>query len=236
MGHPTNLTFGISTVPTTQPLGNYPLPDPFHTSSNSNLDVFTYSNDFVDLGNAASRTITGGAGFALADGLGGIGVLTPAGATTACAVYRTAAAFQFIAGNSFWFLQRVKYSAVGTGITGYFGMIKTGAATTDSLLFTLAATGVISLVSTVGSVATTLVSTVVTATSNGWLDLAFYFNGTDILVYSSDALVGRVTAPTIGASGTTLTNAILTPITQITPAATETVTLDYALIAQELTR
>lgn len=236
MSNPTRFTSGIATVPVAQPLGNYPLPDPFHTSGSTGLDIFTYANDFVDLGNTASRTITASATFALVDGIGGWGILTPAGTTTASAVYRTAAAFQFISGNKFWFLHRLKYSAIGAGITGYFGMIKTGATTTDSLLFKVATTGVVSLVSTVASTATTLVSNVTTATSGGWLDLAFYYDGTDILVYSSDAVVARVTAPTIGSTGTTLTNAALTPIFQITPAATETVTIDYALIAQETTR
>lgn len=237
MSNPTRFLSGVATVPSTQPLGNYPLPDPFHTSGSVGKDVVTYSNDFMDLGNAASRTITGvSSTFALVDGVGGIGVLTPGGTTTASSIYRTAASFQFIAGNKFWFVHRVKYSAVGTGITGYFGVIKTGAATTDSLLFKLAATGVVSFVSTVNNVATTLLTTVLTATSGGWIDVGFYFDGTDILVYNADVVVGRVSGASIGAASTTLTNALLTPITQITPAATETVSLDYALIAQETAR
>jgi hypothetical protein len=236
MGYPTNLTFGISTVPQEDPLGMYPLPDPFHTSSDPGLHVFTYSNDYVDLGNTASRTLTGSATFALVDGLGGIGKLTPSGATTAASCYRTAAAFQFISGNKFWYLARLKYSAVGTGITGYFGMIKTGGATTDSLLFKLAATGVISFVSTVGSTATTLVSTVTTAVSDTYIDVGFYYNGTDLLVYAGDSLVGRVANVTVGSSGTTVTDAALTTVFQITPAATETISIDYELAAQEMTR
>lgn len=236
MGYPTNLTFGISTVPQEDPLGMYPLPDPFHTSSDPGVHVFTYSNDYVDLGNTASRTLTGSATFALVDGLGGVGKLTPSGATTAASCYRTAAAFQFISGNKFWYVARLKYSAVGTGITGYFGVIKTGGATTDSLLFKLAATGVVSFVSTVNNTATTLVSTVTTAVSDTYIDVAFYYDGADLLVYAGDSLVGRITDVTIGSSGTTLTNAALTTVFQITPAATETISIDYELAAQEMTR
>ena len=237
MSAPSRFLSGVATVPASQPLGNYPFPDPFHTSGNPSLDVVTYANDFLDLGNAASRTITGASStFALVDGVGGIGTLTPGGTTTASSIYRTAASFQFTAGNKFWFVQRVNYSAVGTGITGYFGVIKTGAATTDSLLFKLDATGVVSFVSTVNNVATTLLTTVLTATSGGWIDVGFYFDGTDILVYNSDVVVGRVSGASVGSASTTLTNALLTPITQITPAATETVSLDYALIAQETVR
>lgn len=238
MSAPARFLSGVGTQPANSMMGSYPLPDPFHTSGSTDFDLFTYENDFVDLGNAASRTITGASStFALADGQGGIGVLTPGGATTASSIYRTAAAFKFTSGYKFWCLHRVAYSSVGTGITGYFGMIKTGAATTDSLLFKLAATGVVSLVSTVNSTATTLVSTVTTATAGAWLDLGFYYNGTDLLVYVNDVLTARVAGVTIGATNAyTLTNAALTPICQITPAATETLSIDYALIAQEIVR
>ena len=237
MGYPTNLTFGVSTVPTTQPLGNYPLPDPFHTSANAGLDIFTYANDYTDLGNAASRTVTGsGSTFALTNGVGGIGLLTPGGATTATSEYRTAAAFQFVAGQQFWYVQRIAYSGIGAGITGYFGVIKSGGTTTDSLLFNVATTGVVSLVSTVGSTATTLVSSVITATAGTFIEVAFNYNGTDLLVYASHNLVARIPAVTIGSTGTTLTNALLTPILQITPAATETVSTDFVLVAQEVVR
>ena len=92
------------------------------------------------------------------------------------------------------------------------------------------------LVSTVGSTATTLVTGVATAVSDTYLDVGFYYDGTDLLVFANDALVARVANPTIGSSGTTLTNATLTPFFAITPVATETVTVDYALIAQEVSR
>lgn len=237
MGTPVRYTFGISTKAKKTLMGDYPMPDPFHTGSTPGLGVTFYQNDFTDLGNAASRTITGSSSaFALVDGVGGVGTLTPGGATTASSLYRTAAAFQFVSGRKFWFVHRIMFSAVGTGITGYFGMIKTGAATTDSLLFKLAATGVLSLVSTVNNVATTLVATVTTVVGGAWIDVGFYYDGTDLCVYLDDEIIARITAPTIGAASTTLTNAALTVITQITPAATETVSLDYALIAQETVR
>lgn len=237
MGSPTRLFNGLSTQRPGTILGDFPLPDPFHTGSTPGKDLTVYANDFFDLGNTASRTITGASSaFALADGLGGIGVLTPGGATTASSIYRTAAAFQFVSGSKLWCLHRIKLSAIGTGITAYFGLIKTGAATTDSLLFKVAATGVVSLVSTVDNTATTLVASVATLASNAWMDAGFYFDGADLRVFVNDALVARITAPTVGATATTLTDEALTPIVQITPAATETVSIDYALIAQEVTR
>jgi hypothetical protein len=237
MSNPTRFLSGVATVPASQPLGNYPLPDPFHTGGNTGLEVFTYENDYTDLGNTGSRTVTGtSSAFALADGVGGIGVLTPGGATTASSMYRTAAAFQFVAKQKFWYTTRIAYSGVGTGITGYFGVIKTGGATTDSLLFKLAATGVLSFVSTVNNTATTLVANVTTLTGGTYVEVAFCYDGTDLLVYLAHQLVARITSPTIGSTGTTLTNAALTEVIQITPAATQTISVDFVLVAQEVVR
>ena len=237
MSNPTRFLSGVATVPASQPLGNYPFPDPFHTSGSSGLDIFTYANDYTDLGNASSRTVTGASSaFALADGVGGIGVLTPGGTTTATSMYRTAAAYQVVAGQKFWYTTRIAYSGVGTGITGYFGVIKTGGATTDSLLFKLAATGVLSFVSTVNNTATTLVTTVATLTAGTYVEVAFCYDGVDLLVYADHALIARIDSPTIGSTATTLTNAALAEIIQITPAATQTISVDFVLVAQEVIR
>jgi hypothetical protein len=237
MSNPTRFLSGVATVPASQPLGNYPFPDPFHTGGTTGVEVFTYENDYTDLGNTASRTVTGtSSAFALADGVGGIGVLTPGGTTTASSMYRTAAAFQFVAEQKFWYTTRIAYSGVGTGITGYFGVIKTGGATTDSLLFKLAATGVLSFVSTVNNTATTLVANVTTLTGGTYVEVAFCYDGTDLLVYLAHQLVARITSPTIGSTGTTLTNAALTEVIQITPAATQTISVDFVLVAQEVVR
>ena len=59
MGTPTRFTYGLATVTKQSPLGNYPLPDPFHTGSTPGLDVFTYQTDYTDLGQTASFTVTG---------------------------------------------------------------------------------------------------------------------------------------------------------------------------------
>jgi len=237
MSNPTRFLSGVATVPASQPLGNYPLPDPFHTGGTTGLEVFTYENDYTDLGNAGSRTIVGTSStFALTDGIGGIGILTPGGTTTATTMYRTAAAFKFAAEQKFWYTTRIAYSGVGTGITGYFGVIKTGGATTDSLLFKLATTGVLSLVSTVNNTATTLVSNVTTLVGGTFVEVAFCYDGTDLLVYLAHQLVARISNVTVGSTGTTLTNAALTEVIQITPAATQTVSVDFVLVAQEVTR
>ena len=48
--------------------------------------------------------------------------------------------------------------------------------------------------------------------------------------------VARVSSPTIGSSSTTLTNALMGTVFQITPIATDTLTTDFVLAAQEVSR
>jgi len=236
MGSPTRLTQGLSSQVKGTVTGDFPFLDPFHTGSTAGKDVFVYATDYTDLGQTASYTLTGTATFAIASELGGTAVLTPSGTTTAGSMYRTASTFQFISGNKFWYTQRIKASAVAGNVAFKFGL-QYGSATTDGLWFSKAAASTsVNLVSSVGSTATTLVTGITTAVAATYIDVGFYYDGNDLLVYLSDYLVARVTAPTIGASGTTLTNVLLAPFIQITPTATDTLTSDYVLVAQEMSR
>lgn len=238
MGYPTNLPFGISTVNTQTPLGMYPLPDPFHTTANAGFDVSTYANDFYGIGSTTlDWTISGSSStFTATDGVGGIALVTPGGTTTATAVYQAAKGFQFVSGQSFWYQCRIKASAVSGTKSFYFGL-RAGSSANDGLWFAKAASSTsLNLVSTVGSSATTLVTGVTTVAADTYVDVAFYYDGTDLLVYSDHALAARVTAPTIGASATTLTNALICPVFQITPTATDTLSIDYVFAAQEMVR
>ena len=83
---------------------------------------------------------------------------------------------------------------------------------------------------------TTLLTNIASLTAATIVEVGLYYNGTDLLVYTNDYQNARVSAPTIGASATTLTNAVLTPVVQITPAATETLTVDFILASQEMVR
>ena len=236
MGNPTRLQSGLSTAYSNEVFYSYPLPDPFHTGSTSTLGSTSYMNDFNTLV-GTDFTVTGTSStFALGNAVGGIAVLTPGATTTATAAYKNGQAFQFIAGNRFWFTTRFKVSAVAGNVAYYVGL-RNGSATTDGLWFAKAAASTsINLVSTVGSTATTLVTGVATAAADTYVELGLYFDGTDLLVYAANTLVARVTAPTIGSSGTNLTNALLGPVLQITPTATDTLTVDFIGTAQELTR
>jgi hypothetical protein len=241
MSNPTRLYSGLSTAYSNEPLYSFPFPDPFHTGSTSTLGSSTYTNDFNTL-IGTDYTVTGSSSaFAVAAGIGGWATLTPGGTTTASAAYKNGTFFQFVAGNRAWFSTRIKTSAVAGAISYYAGL-RAGSATTDGLWFAKAASSTsINLVSTVGSTATTLVTGVATAVADTFVELAWYYDGTDIIVYSGTSAsnmgpVARVSSPTIGSSSTTLTNALMGTVFQITPVATDTLTTDFVLAAQEVSR
>ena len=236
MSAPSRFLSGVATVDANEPLGNYPFPDPFHSSGSSGLGSVSYVNDFNTL-IGTDYTVSGSSStFALASGVGGVAVLTPGGTTTASSAYKPAPFLQFIAGNKFWYVVRFKASAV-SGTKAFYAGLQAGSSAANGLWFAKAASSTsLNLVSTVGSTATTLVTGVANCADDTYVDVAFYFDGTDLLVYSNDNVVARVSAPTIGSSATTLTNSVLSPVFQITPTATDTLTVDYVLAAQEVTR
>ena len=241
MSNPTRLYSGLSTAYPNEPLYSFPFLDPFHTGSTQALGSSTYTNDFNTL-IGTDYTVTGTSStFALTPGIGGQALLTPGGTTTATSAYKNGTFYQFVAGNRSWFTTRFQVSAVAGNVSFYVGLQK-GSAVTDGLWFAKAAASTsINLVSTVNSTATTLATGVATAAATTWIEVGFYYDGTDIIVYSGSSTVtmgpvARISAATIGASGTTLTNAVLSPVFQITPTATDTLTTDFVLAAQEVLR
>jgi hypothetical protein len=241
MGIPTRYSQGVSTQFKGTLLGDYPLPSPFRTSSTpttstiNGYTVASYSNDFNKVDAGWSET----AGtWATTDFAGGAAVLTPSTSGTTANARQTSAGWQFIAGQKLWYQTAIAVSSVASGVQiVYAGLINSSGgtiSTNNSLMFVKPA-GVtyLNLVATVGGTSTTLVTNVASLTSGTMVNLGLYFNGTDLLVYVADALVARVAAPVLG---TTLPNDLLTPIFEITPVTTETITVDYVLVAQELSR
>ena len=232
MSNPTRYSNGVSTNDAQYLNGNFPLPAPFTTSGSSLTGVAQYANDFTS--SVAEYTVTGSSSaIALADGNGGIAVLTPGGTTTASAAYKTASNVAFVAGNQVWFSTRIKASLV-SGTKAFYVGLRNGSAVTNGLWFAKAASSTsVNLVSTVASVATTLVTGVATAVDDTFLELGYYFDGVDLLVYSDNVVVARVTAPVIG---TNIPSVNLGPVMQITPTATDTLTVDYISASVEVTR
>jgi hypothetical protein len=233
MGTPTRFTYGIATVAKGKPLSSYPLPDPFNSTSDTGFGVSTYSNDFHTV-NTEDFAISGTSStFAVTTGLGGLALVTPGAATTATALFKTGTSIGFVAGQKLWYTARLEVSAT----TGTFlaGLASAGTSATDGLWFVTSGTSV-NLVSRVGSTSTTLITGVATVAASTFIQLGFHYNNTDLEVFVNGNLVARVTSPTIGSSGTTLTSALLAPIFSDTPTATETMTIDYVLAAVEVSR
>jgi hypothetical protein len=230
---PTRFTYGIATVAKGKPLSSYPLPDPFNSTSDTGFGVSTYSNDFHTV-NTEDFAISGTSStFAVTTGLGGLALVTPGAATTATALFKTGTSIGFVAGQKLWYTARLEVSAT----TGTFlaGLASAGTSATDGLWFVTSGTSV-NLVSRVGSTSTTLITGVATVAASTFIQLSFHYDNTDLVVFVNGNLVARVTSPTIGSSGTTLTSALLSPIFSDTPTATETMTIDYVLAAVEVSR
>jgi hypothetical protein len=241
MGTPTRLTSGLSTVAKGQPLGDYPFPDPFHTGSSLGKDVASYWNDYFDTGPTTTYTISGGGSVALGVGAAAVGgtiVFTP-GAIAASAVTRASTAFQFTQGSRFWFLQRIAPSAVTGVMSAFFGVNTANAAiTADGLYFRKAASQLnVDFISVINGTTTVLAAAITTVTAGAYIDAGFYYDGTDLYVFIGDVVKARISNITIGATNAfTVTNAYLSPVYQITPVGSETLTTDYVLVANEVVR
>lgn len=235
MSNPTRLYAGLSTAYTNEIFHSYPFPDPFHTGSTQALGSTNYINDFNTLVGTDYAVAGTSSTFALTNGVGGVAIITPGGATTATTVTKNGQAFQFQSGNRFWYT--VRFQASGVGADSFYVGLQNGTSANDGIWFSKAASSSsINLVSVVGSTSTTLVTGLTTVTAATYVELGFYYNGTDLLVYAGNQLQTRITSPTIGSSATTLTNTTLSPVFEITPAATETMTVDFVGVAQEVTR
>ena len=236
MSNPTRLYAGLSTAYPNETLYSFPFPDPFHTGSTQTLGSSTYTNDFNTL-IGTDYTVTGTSStFALIAGVGGQATLTPGGTTTASSAYKNGQFFQIVSGNRFWYSTRIQASAVAGNVSFYAGF-QTGSSTNDALYFSKAAASTsINLVSVVGGTSTNIATGIATVAAATWIEFGLYYNGTDLIVYVNNNPVTRISSPTVGSSATTLTNAVMGPVFQITPTATDTLTTDFVLACQEVNR
>ena len=237
MGTPVRFTSGLSTVKSIMPLGDFPFPDPFRSGGSITKGVVSFDSDFTNLSVNQFTVVGTSSTFALeAASLGGTAILTPGGAATASAAYMVPSFMKFVSGSKMWFVARVKVSAVAGNVVFAVGLRK-GADVTDGIWFTKpAASAVLTLVSAVDNTATDVATALLTTAADTYMEVAFYYDGTDVLAFVNGALVARVSAPTIGSTATTLTDELLCPFVSITPTATDTLTIDYVMCAQEVTR
>jgi len=189
-------------------------------------------NDFNTL-ISTDYTVTGTSStFALTSGVGGMALITPGGTTTATVAYKAPTSFQFQAGNRFWYTTR--FQASGVGANSFYAGLQAGSSASDGIWFRkVASSALIDLVSVIGGTTTVLIAGLTTVTAATFVELGLYYNGTDLIVYVANAGVARISGFTIG---TNVTSALLGPVFQMTPAATETMTIDFVGVAQEIAR
>ena len=121
----------------------------------------------------------------------------------------------------------------------FFGLNTANAAiTADGLYFRKAASQLnIDLVSVISGTTTVLDAAITAVVAGTYVDVGFYYDGTDLYVYSDDVVQARISNITVGATNAfTVTNSYLSPVFQITPVGTENLNTDYVLVANEIVR
>jgi hypothetical protein len=68
------------------------------------------------------------------------------------------------------------------------------------------------------------------------VDVGWYYDGTDLMVFVADQVVARIAAPTIGGTATTLSSVLVNPFVSCTPTATDLLHIDYTFVANETVR
>lgn len=229
MGSPVRYTFGLTTVAATKPLGNFPLPDPVHSGSAAGLAVQVFSDDFHTLASGWTLTGVGTPTAALGAGPGGAVVLTTTNVISDSALLTLAGkAFQFVSGQKAWGCFRVKLGDA-SACSMLVGLAD-AAAPDNGLYFSKAAgSTTINLVAEVATAQTTVAAAVATA-STSYMELAWFYNGSELQVFVDGALTARVTP--------TLPTVVLTPVLQLvtSAAAAKTLTVDFAVVSDELAR
>lgn len=232
MGTPTRFDYGVTNVAKTNRLGMIGQLDP--------TKYISYFNDFMSLAefNGVTTTATWtctNAGttptFALADGLGGLALITNAAADdNNCFYQKKGEAFTFASGKPVWFVARFKVNDATQSdfIMGLQITDTTPLAVTDGVFFQKD-DGDANLDFTVikDSTATTA-SAVATVADDTFLEVAFYYDGKSAVNYYVDgALKGSsVTTNLPDDEALTISFGI-----QNGAAAAKTMTLDYIYVA-----
>jgi hypothetical protein len=233
MTAPSRFVNGVTSQPKWDALSEYPLPDPIRTGGLANTRVHTYFNDFETLvGTDYTTTGTGTPTFALGSGISGTAVLTTTtGASDSCLVIKNGNSFGFNAGYKGWFVTSFAVSEV-TNCDVKIGFVDSDSTDANGFYFQKATgSASVNLVFTSGGTKTTAVTGVTTLVANTFVELAVYYNGTDLLVFVNNNLVARVANLSMSVSQ-------ISPTYQITNStgAARTLTLDYVLAAEEVAR
>ena len=229
MGSPVRFTFGATTVASDKPLGQLPVQDPVHSGSAADLAVQVFSDDFHVLSSSWGLTGVGTPTAALGSDQGGAVVLTTTTTSADSALLTLAGkAFKFVSGQKAWGCFRVK---LGDASASSMLVGLADAAAPDNGLYFSKASGstTVNLVAEVATVQTTIAAGVKTANTS-YMELGWYYNGSELQVFVDGVLKTRVTP--------TLPTVVLTPVLQVVTgaAAAKTLTVDFAVVSDELAR
>ncbi|MCI4435740.1 MAG: hypothetical protein JHC33_02870 [Ignisphaera sp.] len=232
MAHPSRFLNGIATQYRTDVLAYYPLPDPIRTGGLNTNRVHTYFNDFDTITSADFTTTgTGTPTFALGSGVAGTAVLTTTtGASDSCLVLKTGTSFGFTSGQQAWYVCQFQLSEVTNSVMRV-GLVDTTSNQNGIYFEKATGAGTVALKSVASGVVTTLITSVTTLVAATNVELGLYYNGTDLIVFLNNAMIGRI-------SGLSMAGTAITPTFQLinSTGVARTLTLDYVLVAEETPR
>jgi hypothetical protein len=236
----TRFTSGVNTAMPDDALGNYPMIDPFHSSgtqapvsatNNIGYGVAEYKNDFhVMAATEYTLTGTGTPSFAVTNGAGGIALLsTSIGASDSAVAIMPTLNHQYVAGQNAWYSTTINLSDATT--CALVAGLKDAVSESNGIWFSKASASTSVLLNIkVATVAITPIA-ITTAANATMIELAWYYNGADLLVYANDVFIARVlyaSLPTV----------VMAPIYSLTNGSgvIRTLSIDYILAAEELAR
>jgi len=226
MPAPTRFTNGVTTVPKTNVLGYFGLPDP--------TEFHTYFEDF-DTYTAGDWTVTetqAGATQALTDGDGGQLLLTNSAADNdLVSLQKVGESFKFEAGKKLWFKARFKVSDATQSdfVVGLVITDTTPLDVTDGVFF-MKDDGDTNLDFHVEKNNTATSATAIATVGTSFFTVGFYYNGVDKVHYFVDGVEKGYSAVTNLVDDEELA---VTVAIQNGEAAAKTMTVDYIFVAKE---
>ena len=237
MSSPTRFPNGSGTVRSSDPLGMYGLQDPtkYHTFF-TDFDKYAASDWVITVVEAGA----GSASEALADADNGVLVITNDSADDDSVFMQWAGGagnvienYKFVSGEPLWFKTRFKISDATQSdmIMGLVFKTTTPLANTDGVYFTSAdGSAAVSLVVNKNSTATT--TSVTTMADDTYVELAFYYNGSDSITAYADGVAVASSAITNLPDDEELS---LTFGLQNGAAASKVMTIDYVFVTKQRT-
>jgi hypothetical protein len=248
MTSPTRFPNGLGTVESWRALGDYPLPDPAHTSGSTiqnanagtSFGVSQFFLDFLQTADTTAYTVSGVGtpASALGGGYpgttptigGGSWVLTTTtGAADSTIALGNSTPFAYVSGQKAWYLTSFQLSDATT--CAIVAGLKDAVSESNGIWFSKASASMsVSLNIKVATVATAYTA-ITTLANNTTVQLGWHYDGVDLHVFVNDSMVLTVSAAS-------LPTTLLASIFSITNGSgvARTMAIDYVLASGEVQR